>query len=71
MSVLYGSLKGQGKTTATRRGSKSSGISCHIRGWDKGVMVWGYVDNQGEVHFEISRTGGSNEASSSERIATI
>ena len=59
MSRYYGSVKGQAKTTAGRQGSKASGITGHIRGWDAGVKVVGQVEG-GEDCFLIMATNGSN-----------
>lgn len=38
MSHFYGSMQG-GRGRATRCGTKSSGMTAHIRGWDIGVRV--------------------------------
>ena len=63
MSRFYASITGQAKTTATRRGSKTSGIYGHIRGWNKGVRVEGYIDKDGNDCFDIYETNGSNNPS--------
>ena len=34
MSKFYGSIEGSAKTTATRCGTKNSGIESHTRGWN-------------------------------------
>lgn len=60
MSHFYGSMDGSAKTTATRCGTKSSGIGAHIRGWDSGVEIDGYVDDDRRDVFLIRMTGGSN-----------
>ena len=61
MSRFYGSLKGQAKSTATRRGSVSSGVSAHVRGWDMGIWVGvGECPYCGKDYFEVHETGGSN-----------
>ncbi len=61
MAHFYGEIEGQARTTATRRGSKNSGISAHVRGWDIGVWVQCYVDDKGEDRVSIRLTGGSND----------
>lgn len=58
MSRFYASIEGQAKTAATRRGSKN--IDGHIRGWNKGVSVHGYINEAGEDCFNVWVTGGSN-----------
>jgi len=56
---FYGSLRGNGRTEATKGGHK--GIEGHVRGWDLGVLVKGSADEQlGDV-FAIWITHGSND----------
>ena len=71
MSVLYGSLTGQAKTVATRRGNKKSGITGHIRTWDKGVEIIGVIGIDGQVKFDVYETGGSQQPGRIKVIATI
>lgn len=59
MSRFYASISGQAKTEATRRGSEKSNICGHIRGWDIGIQVLGYVF-EGKDTFTVELTGGSN-----------
>lgn len=59
MARFYGSISGQAKTKATRQGSEKSGIWGHIRGWNIGVSVFGYVDEAGRDCFKVYRTSGS------------
>ena len=58
MSRFYGSLTGSARTTATRRGTPSSGVSAHVRGWNFGVRV-AVLDIDGEDHIILTATGGS------------
>ena len=60
MAHFYGTVTGQARTTASRLGSKSSGIEAHPRGWDVGVLVRGEVDADGNDRFYVYATGGSN-----------
>jgi hypothetical protein len=60
MAHFYGEIEGQARTTATRRGSKNSGISAHVRGWDIGARVQCFVNDQGEDCVSIRLTSGSN-----------
>lgn len=57
MSRFYGNLQGD-KGEATRCGHKT--ITSHVRGWDFGVRVTGYINNDGEDCFDIVLTSGSN-----------
>ncbi len=61
MSQYFGEVTGKARTTATRLGSKNSGISGHIRGWDIGgkVIVEWNEERQEDV-VTIYLTGGSN-----------
>ena len=64
MSYFYGSLEGQGRTTATRRGNKKTGIECHVRGWNHGVrVVILHNEHTGKDVVLVERTGGSNAPS--------
>lgn len=71
MSHFYGSILGQAKTEATRRGSKASGLTAHIRTWTEGVKIeavceqpdehlWG-EDAEAIDHFHVYVTSGSND----------
>lgn len=71
MSRFYASIEGQASSEATRRGGTASGISGHVRGWDSGVAVNGYVDDQDRDVFEIYATGGSNGGQLPLLIATV
>jgi hypothetical protein len=72
MARFYASISGQARTPATRRGSKASGISGHIRGWDSGVRVEGYCDPDTDADvFMVYVTAGSNGHGADTLIATI
>jgi len=71
MSHFYGTIEGQAKTAATRRGSPRSGINAHIRGWNSGVYISAFVDNDGRDCFRVSVTGGSNGARKTCEILTV
>lgn len=60
MAHFYGEIEGQARTTATRCGSKDSGISAHVRGWNIGARVQCFVNDQGEDCVSIRLTSGSN-----------
>jgi hypothetical protein len=69
MSRFYASIQGQADA-ATRRGSASSGITGHVRGWQVGVEVVG-EDEDGRDVFHVYGTGGGKGGTSRELIATI
>lgn len=56
MSRFYSSIQGH-RGEATRQGYRA--INGHIRGWNIGVKVRGYINDQGEDEFEVILTGGS------------
>ena len=62
MSRFYGSIDVPGKTAVTRGGSRLSGLSGHLRGWNCGVFVE-VTDDCGKDKFTIYKTGGSNSKS--------
>ena len=70
MSRFYGTVEGSAKTIASRTGTPSSGLSAHIRGWNTGVKVQCRAVDEADV-IEVLATGGSNEISSDQHIATI
>lgn len=70
MAHFYASISGN-RGEATRMGSKASGITGHIRGWDSGVRVNGRVDDEGRDVFDVYATGGSRGVKSDQFIATI
>lgn len=58
MAQFYASIQGS-RGEATRMGTKGSGITGHIRGWDVGARVQvSHVNGQDVVR--VYRTGGSN-----------
>lgn len=62
MARFYGSLSGQARTEATRRGGASSGVTAHVRGWRIGARVE-VVDVNGKDVVRVYKTGGSNDPS--------
>lgn len=59
MAHFYGNIQGN-RGEATRMGTKQSGIEAHIRGWNNGVRVEGFVNAEGKDCFHIFATGGSH-----------
>jgi hypothetical protein len=56
MSHFYGTLTGQARTTATRRGSKSGGIATTAASWRGAVRVELYVDDKGRDCYRVFQT---------------
>ena len=65
MSQFYADIKGSAKTIATRHGGKTSGISGHVRGWESGIRVEGYHDEDLGDIFMVWQTSGSGFKSKS------
>ena len=70
MSRFYGIVQGN-RGEATRGGSAGSGIQGHVRGWDIGIKVHCYVDDNGKDVCEAWTTGGSHSPSTVERLGII
>jgi hypothetical protein len=70
MAHFYGEMYGQAKTPATRRGSKTSGLSGHLRGWNIGVRVE-LTHRDGVDVIEVYQTNGSNGGGRDKLIATL
>ena len=63
MSYFYGSMQGN-KGGVTRCGTKKSGMTAHIRGWNIGVRVnIRHDEKSGKDFYTIYETGGSNGGS--------
>jgi hypothetical protein len=71
MAHFYASITGQTCTEVTRCGTKNSGISGHIRGWDCGVGVYGYVNDNGQDSFDVYVTSGSSTRNAMRYIGTF
>lgn len=71
MAHFYGEMRGQRESTVTKCGTKDSGITAHIRGWNTGVKIYCYVDSDGNDCIEIHETGGSRKDGNIRKIATI
>lgn len=58
--------------SASRLGTKSSGISAYIQGWDSGVLVTGWhLPATDQDVFEIYATHGSNNAGADRFVGTV
>ena len=70
MSHFYGDLQGN-RGEATRCGSRDSGISSHVRGWNVGVSAHVYVNSKGEDECSVRLTSGSNGYKSGKCLGTF
>jgi len=70
MSHFYAEIQGN-RGLASRQGTEQSGIWGHIRGWDVGITVVGFINAKGEDEFRVSLTHGSNGFSSSKLIGSF
>ena len=59
MAHFYASIRAN-KGEVTRVGTPKSDIEGHIRGWNLGVRVRGYVDKDGNDRFDINPSTGSS-----------
>jgi len=60
MAQFYATVTGNGKSSATKTGTKTSGMSAHVRGWEAGVRVECSTRADGKNEFRVYRTGGSH-----------
>lgn len=70
MARFRATIKGS-RGTASRLGTKKSGLEASINGWNIGVDVSLWVDAQGHDRITVIRTGGSNHRSESEGLVQI
>lgn len=62
MAHFYASVNGSRESTATKTGTKKSGMSAHVRGWNIGVDVRLSHENGKDV-VRVYKTHGSNGGS--------
>jgi hypothetical protein len=71
MAQFYADIQGN-RGVATRMGTKASGISGHVRGWNVGCRVWCYHDNEeGVDKVSIQLTSGSKGYKSPKCLGTF
>ena len=70
MSRFYGKITGA-SGISSRRSTGKQGISAHISGWNKGIKVTGFVDDNGMDCFDIFETGGSNNPEKTTKLLTV
>lgn len=60
MAEFYGQVKGQSATSATRCGTKNSGIKVAAQSWNGSVIVEMREGRDGATNVRISVNGGSS-----------
>lgn len=69
MSHFYGQVQGD-RGAVSRRGTKNSGITAHVCGWDVGCRVTVSWDARHQCDVvEVHRTGGTNSSANRGQIA--
>jgi len=71
MAHFIGYVTGRAKSTASRLGTKSSGIVAQAQGWSIGGRVDCWHSDDGVDVVEFTLTGGSNGATQDKRIAVF
>jgi hypothetical protein len=69
MAQFRATIHGQ-RGEASRLGSKKTGITAHVNGWDAGISVYAAHQN-GRDAFEVRLTTGSNGYGSSRTLGTL
>lgn len=67
MARFYGTLQGN-KGGVSRCGTSSSGLQTNTAGWDVGIVVNAYVNDEGEDEFCVTLTSGSRGKKMSKTI---
>lgn len=70
MSRFYASIQGS-RGEATRVGTKNSGLSGHIRGWNVGCRVHLSTNDKDEDVCTVILTGGSNGSKREVQLGTF
>lgn len=73
MTHFYTSVRGTGKSEATKSGTKKTGMVAHVRGWDIGArVVIEHVDGKDMVRvYKTHGTNGDKGGNNDELIATL
>ncbi len=69
MSRFYGEMHNE-RSAITKCGHKD-GLTAHIRGWNAGIRVECYVDQEGNDQFMVWSTGGSNQPGNNDLLAEV
>lgn len=69
MAHFYGVVKGS-RSAASRCGTKNTGVSGHIRGWEVGARVeMRHNEETGQDECYVYKTGGSHGATHEKLVA--
>ena len=60
MSKFYGTVVGQAKTEATRRGSDRTGIRASVQSWDGSLVSKLNYNHEGKLIIDLSWSEGSS-----------
>lgn len=71
MAHFYAGVSGKARTEATRLGSENRPTSTFNNGWNLGVEVNAFVDDEGRDCFRVYATHGSNGYGGSKEIAVV
>lgn len=72
MAHFYASVSGSRDSIATKTGTKNSGMSAHVRGWNSGIRVEARHNEQtGQDEFTVYVTSGSNGHGSEQALGTF
>jgi len=70
MSRFYSTVSNR-KSTQTKCGHATDGLSAHIRGWNIGVQVDIIENEEGKDEIRIFKTSGSNNNGNRELITIL
>lgn len=70
MAQFRAAIKGT-RGPASRLGSPKSGIVAEANGWNSGVRVRGWTNEDGKDCFDVFMTPGSNDAGHSEFVGSV
>ena len=65
-----GTISAESSTTTVSRYGNNH-VTGHVRGWNQGILVHAFVDSEGNEHFEVWTTGGSNDTSKRKMLGTL
>lgn len=70
MARFHAKIKGN-KGSTTRLGSKQSGMYGHLAGWNVGIKIFCFVDEEDNDIIKVWSTGGSNNKTSKQLLVSF